>query len=191
MKVKPFDEFAYLVDAATLSYYRGNIPSAFMTLVPVIEGVLLRWQGYPAPGVNKPSFQDTKNFVANTATREPHPALALFFDSWTEAAVEIINTNLYKHTAGGPAVDYFNRHLALHLLDDATFGTKDNVLRLFVLIDLLSDLYICEKKIKDPRFNVKNEEIDPHVKAYEAALASRGNPNQPERVLAATHARCK
>lgn len=191
MKVKPFDEFAYLVDAATLSYHRGNVPSAFMSLVPVIEGVLLRWQGYPAPGMKKPGFEVTKNFVANTATREPHPALALFFDSWAAAAVEIINTNLYRHTAGGNAIDYFNRHLALHLLDDVTFGTKDNVLRLFVLIDLLFDLYICEKKIKDPRFDAKNEEIDPHVKAYKAAIASQEDPNQPEKILAATHARCK
>lgn len=190
MKVKPFDEFSYLIDAATLSYYRGNIPSAFMTLVPVIEGVLLRWQGYPAPGVIKPNFQDTKTFVANTATREPNPALALFFDSWVQAGVEIINTNLYKHTHRGPAIDYFNRHLALHLLDDVTFGTKDNVLRLFVLIDLLSDLYLCEKKTPDPRFATKDEEIAPHVKAYKAALASQGDPGQPEKILAATHTRC-
>lgn len=190
MKVNPFDEFAYLIDAATLSYYRGNIPSAFMTLVPVIEGVLLRWQGYPAPGVNKPSFQDTKYFVANTASREPYPALAIFFDSWAAAAVEIINTNLYKHTSGGPAVDYFNRHLALHLLDDVMFGTKDNVLRLFILIDLLSDLYICEKKINDPRFEVQNEEIEPHVMAYKAALASQVDARQPEKILATTHTRC-
>jgi hypothetical protein len=85
----------------------------------------------------------------------------------------------------------FSSALALHLLDDVTFGTKDNVLRLFVLIDLLFDLYTCEKKIKDPRFDTKNEEIDQHVKAYKAAIASQENPNQPEKILAATHARCK
>jgi hypothetical protein len=191
MKVPLFAEFGYLIDAATLSYFRGNIPSAFMTLVPIIEGILLRWQGYPAPGMSKPSFQDTKDFVANTATREPHPALPIFFDSWAAAATEIINTNLYRHTADGPAVDYFNRHLALHLLADVTFGTRDNVLRLFVLIDLLSDLYICEKRSKDPRFSVKEEELDPHVKAYKSALASQADTGQPEKILAATHARCK
>lgn len=191
MKVKPFDEFSYLIDAATISYYRGNIPSAFMTLVPVIEGILLRWQGYPDPGVKKPSFKTTKKFVEDTATREPHPALALFFDSWVKAAVEIINANLYKHTGGGAAVDYFNRHLALHLLDDVTFGTRDNVLRLFVLLDLLSDLYLSEKKIPDPRFTATNEEVDLHVKAYKAAIASQDDLGQPEKILAATHARCK
>jgi len=81
--------------------------------------------------------------------------------------------------------------LALHLLDDVGFGTKDNVLRLFILIDLLSDLYVCETRIVDPRFAVDNEEIHGHVMAYNTALSSQDDPYQSEKILAAAHARCK
>lgn len=191
MKLAPFDEFSYLIDAATLAFYRGNIPAAFMTIVPVVEGVLLRWQGYPGKLASKPSFGDTLKFVAATATRQPIPLLPLFFDSWAQAATAIITGHLYRHTGAGPAVDHFNRHLALHLLEDQKFGTQENVTRAFLLIDILSELFICENRMKDPRWDTGLDEDKPHRAAYVAALLSQAFRDQPERVLAQFHPKCK
>jgi hypothetical protein len=189
MKLPPFDEFAYLVDAAALSFYRGNIPSAFITIIPVVEGVLLRWQGYKG-GANKPTFPMMIQFLKDTSVRQHLPSLPLFFDSWLETTVRIVDTHLYRHTKTGPAIDHFNRHLALHLLEDQKFATRENIMRAFLLVDLLSDLYICEKRILDPRFSTKLEEENPHTLAYRQALASQGEAGHPERILA-IHARCQ
>jgi hypothetical protein len=191
MKLQPFDEFAYLVDSAAISFYRGNIPAAFMTVIPVIEGVLLRWQGYPGVLAAKPKFSDTLTFVTNTTTRQLYPLMPLFFDSWAAAAAGIIRDHLYRNTNAGPAVDYFNRHLALHLLEDQTFGTRENITRAFLLLDILSDLYICENHITDPRFGTKYDEEAGHFAAYKSALASQDSSDQPEKILAKTHAKCK
>lgn len=191
MKLPVFEEFAYLIDAAALAFYRGNVPAAFMTILPVVEGVLLRWQGYPLTLANKPSFGQTVSFVRDTATRQPLPLLPLFFDSWAESAARIISDHLYRHTGSGPAVDYFNRHLALHLLEDQKFGTAENVTRAFLLLDVLSELYICEKRIRDPRWDTKSEEGDAHRKAYSIARISQGSQGQPEKVLRQFHPKCR
>jgi hypothetical protein len=191
MKLPPFDEFAYLIDAAALSFYRGNIPSAFMTLLPVIEGVLLRWQGFPGTRVKKPKFKETIRFIADSADRQPMPLLPLFFDSWVQTVKTIMKDHLYRDTGTGPSFDAFNRHLALHLLEDQKFCTNENVTRAFLLVDLLSELYICEKRIKDPRWKTKREEEDPHTKAYRDALMTQTFPNQPEKILTKTHNKCR
>ena len=41
-----FKDFDKIVDAALICYYRENYISSFLTLVPVIEGILLKWIGY-------------------------------------------------------------------------------------------------------------------------------------------------
>lgn len=58
---KIFKEFSKLIDAATLSFYRENYFSAYLTLVPVIEGILLRWLGFEGLG-KKPEFKDLRKF---------------------------------------------------------------------------------------------------------------------------------
>ena len=191
MKVAPFDEFAYLIDAATLSLYRGNIPSAFMTIVPVIEGILLRWQGYPGTLTKKPSFNETLAFIHDSPNRQPMPLLPLFFDSWIVVAEKILKDHLYRNTVAGPSVDNFNRHLALHLLDDQAFGTQENVTRAFLLVDVLSEIFICENRIEDPRWNTTDKEESPHFEAYVATLISQASANSPERILSKTHSKCK
>jgi hypothetical protein len=191
LKLPPFDEFGYLIDAAALSFYRGNIPSAFMTIIPVIEGLLLRWQGYPGTSTKKPTFSETLDFVHNLATQQPIPLLPLFYDSWTVAAETILREHLYRHTNNGPAIDHFNRHLALHLLDDQTFGTQDNVTRGFLLIDILSEIFICERRLKDPRWETTLDEEAPHYQAYMNALQSQAFSENPENILRMVHAKCR
>lgn len=191
MKLSPFNEFAYLIDAATLCFYRGNIPSTFMTIIPVVEGILLRWQGYPGAIAKKPSFKKTLKFVREAPKRQPMPFLVPFFQSWLQTAESILTNHLYHDTSKGPSFNHFNRHLALHLLEDQKFATRENGIRAFLLIDVLSDLFICENRLKDPRWDTKPDEESPHIKAYNDALLSHTYRNQPERILGKTHVKCK
>lgn len=41
-----FKLFTKIHDAALLSYYRTNFISCYLTLLPMIEGVIIRWIGY-------------------------------------------------------------------------------------------------------------------------------------------------
>jgi hypothetical protein len=183
MKIPLFSEFAYFIDSATVAYYRGNVAAAFLTIVPVIEGIILRWYGFPATAVKKPDFEKTKKYIGRSIYRQPIPLIPNFLESYVHAANEILVNHLYKNSETGPAQDDFNRHLALHMLDNTNFYSHDNVMRAFLLLDLLSEIYICEKRIADPRWNTERSEEDPHQKAYISAILQQHLEDCPERIL--------
>jgi len=182
-KIPLFEEFAYFIDSATVAYYRGNVVAAFLCLVPTIEGILLRWQGYPGQLQSKPNFEKTKKFIGKSIYRQPTPSMPTFFESYVQAADEILKNHLYRNSTDGDAYEDFNRHLALHMLEQKKFYSHDNIMRAFLLLDLLSEIYICEKHIADPRWNIKPEEENPHEKAYIQALLGRQLPGAPEHIL--------
>ena len=116
-KLDLFKEFAYFIDSAMVAYYRGNVVAAFLCLIPTIEGILLRWQGYPGSLASKPNFEKTKKFIGKSIYRQPVPSMPTFFESYIHAADEILKNHLYRNSADGDAHEDFNRHLALHMLD--------------------------------------------------------------------------
>lgn len=183
MKIEPFSEFAYFIDSATIAYYRGNVAAAFLTIVPVIEGVILRWFGYPNTVAKKPDYEKTKKFIGRSIYRQPIPLMPNFLESYVFAANEILVNHLYKNSETGAAHEDFNRHLALHMLDNKNFYSHDNVMRAFLLLDLLSEIYICEKRISDPRWNTQRTEEAPHEKAYISAIFQQHLGESPERIL--------
>lgn len=183
MKIPLFAEFAYFIDSATVAYFRGNVAAAFLTVVPVIEGLILRWYGFPTTIPKKPDYEKTKKFIGRSFYRQPIPLMPNFVESYVETANEILVNHLYKNSETGAAHNDFNRHLALHMLDNKNFYSHDNVMRAFMLLDLLSEIYICEKRISDPRWDTKNAEEIPHETAYIAAILQQHNPDNPERIL--------
>lgn len=183
MKIPLFAEFAYFIDSATVAYYRGNVAAAFLTLVPIIEGIILRWYGFPTTICKKPDYEKTKKFIGRSLYRQPVPLMPNFVESYVETANEILVNHLYKNSESGAAHDDFNRHLALHMLDNKNFYSHDNVMRAFLLLDLLSEIYICEKRIVDPRWGTKKTEEAPHEKAYISAIFQQHIPDNPERIL--------
>jgi hypothetical protein len=86
-----FKEFANLVEAATLCYYRGNFASAYLTLVPVIEGIILRWSGYQGIG-DKPEFEEIRKFFGSPHVRET-PCFTTYFAEPATALLTIISTS--------------------------------------------------------------------------------------------------
>lgn len=182
-----FTELSTIIEAATISYYRENYISSYLTLVPVIEGILLRWLGYPGAG-KKPEFEDLQGFFRNSHARQPCPGNALFHEVYTKACSKLLTEHLYKSTDTGLAYSNFNRHLAAHLLSDSQFATKDNCVRLFLLVDVMTEIFYYETSCQDPRFYLKSEEIALEIANYEMIIAQSHNSliKSPERILLGT-----
>lgn len=177
-----FKEFARFVEAATLCYYRGNYASSYLTLVPVIEGIILRWSGYQGVG-EKPDFEEIRKFFGNPHVRQPCPGNPLFHDVFCKACDKIINDHLYQPSQCGTAYAEFNRHQASHLLRDTTFATRENCIRLFLLLDTMAEIYIYETYCPDPRWDLKDEDTRREVTLYTALRIQTALGNTPENAL--------
>lgn len=177
-----FKEFSHFVEAATLCYYRGNYASSYLTLVPVIEGVILRWSGYQGMG-GKPEFEEIRRFFGNAHVRQPCPGNPLFHDVFCRACDKIINDHLYKPSQHGAAYAEFNRHQASHMLRDATFATKENCIRLFLLLDTMAEIYLYETCCDDPRWYLKDENTRREITLYRALQIATATGNSPESAL--------
>lgn len=164
-KYDAFKEFDRIIDAALLCYYRENYISCFLTLTPVIEGVLLRWIGYNGIG-EKPEFEAFRKFFKQSSLRQPVPGNVQFHKVFTKVCDSIINKTLYKPTQSGDAHGDFNRHVALHLIKNSNFGTKNNCIRLFVLLDLMTEIYWYEAKFHDPRWDLHDNDIKDDIEVY-------------------------
>ncbi|GAB3723499.1 hypothetical protein GCM10027594_04460 [Hymenobacter agri] len=167
-----FQSFAPLVEAAILSYYQENYISSFLSLVPIVEGLILRWSGFDGTGPKaKPDFEVVRKFVGNSYLRQPNPSNVLFHDVYVRASQAILTNHLYLNSATGSAYANFSRHLAAHLLTDQTFATQSNCIRLFILLDALLTVYTYEiKPAKDPRFHVNQSVLEQDVMRYQQLL---------------------
>lgn len=177
-----FQKFVHLIEAATLCYYRENYLSSYMTLLPVAEGVILRWSGYNGHG-DKPEFEEIRKFFSRSHTRQPCPGNPLFYEVFSKACDKIINEHLYKPSQRGVAYANFNRHLAAHLLNDSQFANKENCIRLFLLIDIMTELFLYETYCSDPRFYLSGEEIELEYRTYQMIRVKNMLAPTPERTL--------
>lgn len=174
-KFPAFQSFAPLVDAAIVAYYQENYISSFLTLVPVVEGLILRWNGFDGTGPeSKPDFETVRKFVGNSYLRQPNPGNVLFHDVYVKASQAILWNHLYLNSATGSAYANFSRHLAAHLLSDEAFATQPNCVRLFILLDALLTVYTYETKpAKDPRFHVDTPLLQRDMQRYQLLLVQQ------------------
>ncbi|RYJ45436.1 hypothetical protein [Flavobacterium beibuense] len=164
-KFEYFKQFGKLIDAAVLSYYRTNFISCYFTLIPLIEGIIIRWMGFQQSEV-KPEFEDVRKFFKKSALRNPNPTNILFHDVYIQICDKILNEHFYRPTTNGNAHSHFNRHVASHLLIEEEFATRQNCIRLFLLLDTMTEIYFYESGEIDPRFNLGNEETEKDLAAY-------------------------
>jgi hypothetical protein len=164
-----FKVFSKLIDAAIISYYRTNFISCYLTLLPVIEGIIIRWMGY-TENDSKPEFEDIRKFFKNSAVRQPCPSNIQFHNVYAKVCDKILNNHFYKPTTAGNSHSNFNRHVASHLLNNDQFATKENCVRLFILLDTMTEIYLYESRISDPRFNLTNEAISADILNYNMIL---------------------
>lgn len=177
-----FRSFASLVEAATLCYYRGNFASAYLTLVPVIEGVILRWAGYDGTG-DKPEFETIRKFFNVPHVRQPCPGNPLFYEVYCRACDKILSDHLYQPSVRGAAYGDFNRHQAAHLLNDSRFATRENCVRLFLLLDTMAEIYYYETFCTDPRWGLTGEDTRREVSLYRMLQLQTARGNTAEAIL--------
>lgn len=175
----PFKEFSLIIESATISYYRENYIASYLTLIPVIEGVISRWIGFSGQG-EKPEFKQLKIFFRASYTRQPKPGNPLFYDIFYQACDRLLTNHFYKPSTEGDAYSNFNRHLAAHFLNDSTFATKENCIRLFLLLDTMTEVYIYEKYVTDERFSLEQNDIEKELTLY-CLILKEGK--LPERIL--------
>ncbi len=170
-----FQAFTSLVEAAIIAYYQENYVSAFLTLVPVVEGLILRWNGFDGSGPEpKPEFETIRKFVGNSSLRQPNPDNVLFHDVYVKASQAILTRHLYLNSETGSAYANFSRHLAAHLLNNEAFATQPNCIRLFILLDALLKVHLYETKpAKDPRFHVDEPMLQRDVLRYQLVIAQQ------------------
>lgn len=180
-----FKTFSKMVDAAILSYYRTNFISCYLTLLPIIEGIIIRWMGYSESDA-KPEFEDVRKFFKNSAQRQPCPYNVMFHNVYVKACDKILNNHFYKSTTNGNSWANFNRHVASHLLNDNQFGTKENCIRLFILLDAMTEIFLYESRMSDPRFNIRNDEIEEDIKLYGTVILDN-TQTTPEQTMFGTN----
>ena len=181
-KLPHFSLFTKMIDAATISYYRSNYISCYMTLLPVIEGIIIRWMGY-SDSEEKPPFEDIRKFFKNSFMRQPCPYNVLFHNVFSKACDKIINNHFYKPTANGLAYNNFNRHVASHILNDDQFATKENCIRLFILIDAMTEIYIYEARQYDHRLDLGREDTDEEVELYVSLILDNSEQSPENKLL--------
>jgi len=178
-----FKPFSKLVDSATISYYRKNYVASYLTLIPIIEGIILRWLGYPDHIDEKPDFEKIRKFFKNSAMRQPKPTNIIFHKVYIEVCDKILNYHFYRPTATGTSYSNFNRHQASHLLNDDEFATKENCIRLFILLDAMTEIYFYESKENDPRFSLSNADMELEIEILANVILDSENENTAESLL--------
>jgi hypothetical protein len=168
-KFDHFKPFATLVDAALLSYYRTNFISCYFTLLPVIEGILIRWMGFNETDI-KPQFEDIRKFFKVSATQNTNPSNILFHNVYIKVCDKILNEHFYRPTKDGNAHSLFNRNISSHLLTEKPFATKENCIRLFILLDTMTEIFFYESGKNDPRFEIGPEEIEKNLAIFSNAF---------------------
>jgi hypothetical protein len=145
----PLSDLYLVIESATLALFQENYIAAYLTLMPVIEGTILRWMGFN-PANTKPPFADVKAFLAaklpevrkkiETANASDNlKEVALAQAEYLEA---VIKTHLFEQHL--KRISDFNRHLAGHLIGKPEYCNSFNLATLFVLFDNLVDMILWD-----------------------------------------------
>lgn len=153
-----FEPYLKIIQAATLCYYRQNFISCYLTLTPCIEGIIQRWNGIYSIN-NKANAQIIKNFFKKGFQRNPRPSNPIFYEIFTETADQLLAGNFFLNNAQGNGFSNFNRHIALHMIDEPNYLTQANCIRLFTLLDLMLEIYFYENPSHNHRFYLDDETV--------------------------------
>ncbi len=183
--LKPFKNTSVFIDAATLCFYRKNYVSCYFTLAPVIEGVILRWMGFE-DGDTKPEFEELRKFFNISHRRQPHPLNTEFHNVFTKVAHLVLNQHFFRPTTNGESYKDFNRHIASHLLKSSIFTTRENCIRLFLLLDTMTEIYVYEQREEDARWHLKDADMTEEIAIFSSLILECGNQSAEQRILNAT-----
>lgn len=100
----------------------------------------------------------------------------MFHDVFSKTCDKLLTKHLFKDSQEGDAYSNFNKYLASHLLSDSQFASRENCVRLFLFVDLMSELYLYETYCSDPRFYLSDEDISLGFNEYLKLMAQLHTP---------------
>lgn len=141
-----------MIDSATISFFEGNYVSSYFTLVPIIEGLLLRWSGLKEFKLGTHKINNNDNRTGSHLYKFViEKTLAIFNKesckgNWWEINNLILLRKVIrfyfrarKYCSEGYEL---NRNISLHLLSAPEyFANRENTIKLFNFIDLIANVY--------------------------------------------------
>ena len=145
-----FKPFLKLIECVNYDLFSGNITCAYLSLIPIVEAVLIKW----------------KKKIPTITTNKIRASIPGFIEQWKNENNEKIYNNEKLKKCFEYEIDYmeytlnlfyqdfdsykdnnfsdtFNRNLSLHKLEGISNDEEiyRNLNRLFLLIDVIADLY--------------------------------------------------
>ncbi|MFD3156669.1 hypothetical protein ACFIJ5_07375 [Haloimpatiens sp. FM7330] len=155
---KIFNDFMKVIESATYDLMVGNYICSYISLVPVVEAVLREWAAESYKEIKSvntdgdfSTFVFEKNLVKylkeKNGERQHNPK----FQKWISNQIKYFDFMIkkvfylnFKSSEKGLKRE-FNRNRTLHLLEnvDEPEVLRDNNTRIFLLLDIISELYLA------------------------------------------------
>ena len=128
-----------LIDEVIENFFSQKYISAYLALVPAVEGLLLRWAQKNKESNNFSFKKFIKNKVIELKQRYSN-------STWTKCNLDLLEYIIvdffFAHSDENYIETMFNRNVVSHLLNDPNYlNSKKNCLRLFTIIDLIAKCY--------------------------------------------------
>lgn len=161
-RYKPSKVFAHsmkVIESATYDLMIGNYVCVYISLVPVVESVLREWAIEKSDEI-KSSYENgdfkikifSKNLVCYLNEQNEQKKSSPKFQKWLSNQIKyfefMMNKVFYlrfKDSEEG-VQNEFNRNRILHFLDKIEDSRilRDNITRIFLLLDIIAELYLCQ-----------------------------------------------
>lgn len=169
-RYKPSKVFAVsmrVIESATYDLIIGNYVCSYISLVPVVESVLREWAIEKSDEIES-SYKNgdfkikifSKNLVGYLEEKNKQRKSNPKFQKWLSNQIKYFEFMMdkvfylrFKDSEEG-VQNEFNRNRVLHFLDkiDDSRILRDNNTRIFLLLDIIAELYLCQ----DDKLYLKN-----------------------------------
>jgi hypothetical protein len=144
-------EFSHLVEKAYFHLMVYDHISVNMILTPVIEGILTAFVGHNPLSINPPKKNVIYNKLAelqyaDESKQMTHPFL---FDEYIRCFIDICDNVFFNTTDKAADANYFNRNYITHLAGNERFYSRNNSIKIILLLDLLTFVIACSRGQND------------------------------------------
>lgn len=183
-----FKPFSYILDVATMAFFEGNWVCSYLSLLPVLEGVLIRWDRENGnSGEDKISSKLVNSIFLDIPSHlDLNIHLHNFLKIQNDFLHDVLCNDFFHHGASYMSADplrerFFNRNVTSHMFREPQYMESGlNAVNLLLYLDVIAELYAHSKSEKysellGGRFNkiVHQEKFDKYFSLY-VVCAKRG-----------------
>lgn len=131
-----------LIDEVLFLFFAHKYISAYISLCPIVEGLLLRWAGKLKNTENFNFYKFIKEKTQKNIKANPE-------DMWRGHNFKLLEFIVcdffFRHSDNSTIETMFNRNVTLHLLNNPEYiQSQKNCMRLFTILDLIANCLIYE-----------------------------------------------